>query len=171
MDLRKDLRGLVGPHEDGPRSEVSGDSLIIDCRGCRYTPLPGSRECIRCMVACMCREGGTDRLVLRTGRDTEISGRAGRAIKEVASLRRWSTPQERPSGRCRGCQVSRYEVLSKAWDGFPDGRASDLASGIVSSIPDWEGCRECVEATVRALRQVDSGLSRIMDEMGGGPVQ
>lgn len=169
MELRTDLRGLVRRQADGPSAGLSGDSLVIDCRECPLMPIPASTECLRCMVGCMCREGGADRVVLRTGRDTEISGRAGRAIKEAASLRRWSLPQGRPAGRCRGCPVSRAEAMSRAWDRFPEGDAGGMAAELLAQVPDREGCAECVEATVRALQQMDAGIERIVADMSGRP--
>lgn len=169
MDFDNGFRGLLAREEEGPDVTLDGDSLTIDCRECRFAPVPGSKECLGCMVECMCRAGGADRVVLRTGRDTEISGKAGRVLKESASLRRWSLPQDPPAGRCRGCAVSRYELLRRAWGRFPEGMTVGLASEASSNVPDREGCRECVEATVRALRQLEMGMAEIRAMMGRGP--
>lgn len=165
MELRI---GLPGRASAAPPAEMDGDSLVIDCRGCELTPVPGSDECIRCMVERMCETGGAERVVLRTGLDTEISGRAGRVLKEVASLRRWSIPTGRPRGRCRSCPVSRAAVMGDVWRGFPqcdlEGRAADL----LAMVPDREGCPGCVGSTVRAMRQLSEGLEGIEGSMGTG---
>lgn len=162
------LDRLFGHAEEPPPAEVCDDLLTIDCRGCGYAPVPGSRECLGCMVERMSAVGGADRLILRTGRDTEISGRAGMAVREAASLRRWSMPQEPPKGRCRACPVSRHGILSRAWERFPEGMTDGLAEEALSQVPERDGCRECVESTVRALAQLDEGMAEILSKMTGG---
>ena len=83
MEPKFGLDRLFGHAEEPPPAEVCDDLLTIDCRGCGYAPVPGSKECLGCMVERMSAVGGADRLILRTGRDTEISGRAGRAVREA----------------------------------------------------------------------------------------
>lgn len=158
-----DLRALVTGRKGGEEREafLSGDSLVIDCRGCALAPDPGSRECLACMVGSMCRIGGAERVVLRTGRDVEISGRASRAVKDVASLRRWSTPADRPRGLCRRCPVSRAAIVGRVWERFPDAMTDGLAEEVASHTPDRDGCRECAAATIRALEQIDAGMGSI----------
>ena len=167
MDLNLRLKGFQRRSEGHPPTDLTGDLLTIDCRGCGYAPVPGSKECLGCMVERMCETGGADRLVLRTGKDIEISGKAGRAVKEAASLRRWSLPHDVPTGRCRTCPVSRREIMSRAWERFPEGMTDGLAEQVVSQVPDRDGCRGCIEATVRALVQLDEGMAGILAGMTG----
>lgn len=166
------IADIVIGGEDGkdylPEAEVVGDLLVIDCRGCRFTPVPGSGECISCMVESMCRAGSADRVVLRTGRDTEISGRAGKVLKEAASLRRWSLPEDRPGGRCRGCPVSRCEVMGRAWAAFPGRADPSLKAALAQEVPDRDGCPECAAGTLQALEGMERGVEEIRMSMGGG---
>jgi len=60
---------------------VEGNAMIIDCSGCELMPEPGTPECMRCMVDRMSGCGGTERIILRTGKDLEISGNSARAIR------------------------------------------------------------------------------------------
>lgn len=160
------MSNLVGHGDPGPEVTRDGDALIIDCRGCGITPVPGSDECIRCMVDSMCEHGGAERVVLRTGRDVEVSGRAGRAIREAASVRRWSYTRERLGARCRSCPVSRRAVMDAAWAAFPDGTVAEGRRVLGSSDnPGREGCDECVLRTSAALDQVYAGLARIVSDM------
>lgn len=159
------LKALSKGEVEGPDAELNGDLLVIDCRGCDVTPVPGSKECIGCMVSTMCRTGGADRVVMRTGRDIEISGKAGRVLKDAASLRRWSLPPDAPKGRCRTCPISRQTIVSMAWDRFPNNMTGGLASEVMSQIPEREGCAECAATTVKALEQIESGMSDIRNRM------
>lgn len=153
--------------DDAPSAAVEGNLLIIDCRSCRFDPMPGSGECISCMVESMCRAGSADRVVLRTGRDTEISGRAGRVLKEVASLRRWSIPEDRPPGRCRGCPVSRREVMVRAWACFPGRTDPEIRASLSTDVPDRDGCGECAAGTLNALDRMEEGVAGIRAGMAG----
>lgn len=166
MELRFDLTGMLSRgKDDAPKASLSGDSLIIDCRGCEFIPLPGSKECIRCMVFSLCSVGGAGRIVMRTGRDIEVSGTAGRILRDVSSLKRWSVPAEPPKGRCRTCPVSRTAVVEEAWSRFPDPVLGMTAEEIVSSAPDREGCAECTATTVKTLDQISEGMSAIRRSM------
>ncbi len=159
------LKGL-GRESEGIRRERRNDVLVIDCGGCRLTPLPGSDECIRCMVEAMCSEGGADRIVLRTGRDVEVSGAASRAIREVASIRRWSSTTDRASTRCRTCRLSRENVMAAVWSEFPRNAVFEGRKALKDAQPEREECSECVMRTTRALDQVDAGIRRVVSEMG-----
>lgn len=168
MDFDTGIRGLFGGTADkDPPAELSGDLLVIDCRGCAYAPVPGSNECLRCMVRSMCGAGSADRVVLRTGRDIEISGRAGRAVKEAASAMRWSIPIAKPKGRCRMCPASRDSVVRAAWDRFPDGPDGTVRA-MLTDIPDREGCAECVSGTARVLDQIGDCIEGMTDSLRTG---
>ena len=159
------LRGFMRNTET-VRGERQGNVLVIDCRGCRLTPVPGSDECIRCMVEAMCRTGSAERIVLRTGRDIEISGAAGRAIREVSSIRRWTSPATDGPARCRACRMSRKRVMAAAWTGFPRNAVFEGRKVLKGNHPGRDGCAECVMRTSRALDQMDSGIRRVVSDMG-----
>lgn len=167
MNLVALLNGGRNTEDDRPPAELRGDVLVIDCRGCAYRPVPGSSECISCAVRAMCALGGADRVVLRTGRDTEISGRAARVLRECASLMRWSLPRECPGGRCRGCSVSRTEVMGRAWSCFPGRIDPDIRVSLADDVPVGDGCAECAASTVRALEQMEDGIAEITASMKG----
>ncbi len=168
MDFKEGIRGLLGDTADkDPPSELSGDLLVIDCRGCAYAPVPGSNECLRCMVRCMCDAGSADRVVLRTGRDIEISGKAGRLVKDAASAMRWSIPIAKPKGRCRMCPASRDAVVRAAWERFPDAPDGSVRA-MLSDIPDRDGCAECAAGTARILDQIGDGIARMTEVLRNG---
>lgn len=151
-----------------PPAAVEGDSLVIDCRGCPVAPDPGSRECVACMVSSMCRAGGAERVILRTGRDTEVSGHAGAVLKELASLRRWSVPADPTAMRCRGCPASRKEVVELAWGSFPTDGRTGISVPEVPEHPDRDGCAECAVRTARALERLSEGMEDILASMSAG---
>lgn len=160
--------------DGGPRWTRDGESVVLDCRSCRLVPVVHSPECIRCMVFALCELGGTERVILRTGRDTEVSGLAARALRDLASVRRWSYPQEGTRRACGRCAVSRRAVMDAVWEAFP---LDPVAAGrglLSEGGPDRSGCPECMARTSAALDQVEAGLNRVVTEVSspsgtGGP--
>ena len=138
------LRGFMRNTET-VRGERQGNMLVIDCRGCRLTPVPGSDECRR---------------------DIEISGAAGRAIREVSSIRRWTSPATDGPARCRACRMSRERVMTAAWAGFPRNSVFEGRKVLKGNHPGRDGCAECVMRTSRALDQMDSGIREVVSDMG-----
>ncbi|MBE6520683.1 MAG: hypothetical protein E7Z68_06170 [Thermoplasmata archaeon] len=157
-----------------PPAALSGGALIINCSRCMYAPDPGTAECIRCMVATMCSVGSTDRIVLRTGKDMEISGRSGKIVKDTASVMRWSFPQEEEKGRCRMCELSRKKVMDDVWDSFPKDTIVSAEARLQGKHPQGKDCDMCILRTRRALEQIDLGLKDIserMSEAAGRPLR
>ncbi|MBO4797283.1 MAG: hypothetical protein J5494_00680, partial [Candidatus Methanomethylophilaceae archaeon] len=148
-----------------PAAAVKDRSLIINCSGCRFLPDPCTAECIRCMVSSMCRAGSADKVVLRTGRDTEISGYSGKTIKDAASVMRWSVSQEDLRGKCKTCDFSRRRIMDIVWNSFPADTVSEARTRLSGKTPQGKECEICVLRTRRALEQIESGLEAIIDSM------
>ena len=148
-----------------PSAAISDETLIINCSRCRFSPDPGTAECIGCMVRTMCSVGSSDRIVLRTGKDVEISGRSGKAIKDTASVMRWSMPQEEPRGRCSMCDLSRGQVVKAVWDRFPSDGLGMAHATLQGKRPPGKDCEGCVLRTRRALEQIEAGLKEVTERM------
>ena len=158
---------LMGPSdkERGVGHRFEGDALIIECIGCEYMPDPGTKECMKCMVDMVCESGGADRIILRTGKDLEISGDPGQAIRRLASMKRSSFSAVRNKGRCRRCPSQRNTVMEAAWRDFPYPNYHGARE--VLGDPDGEMCSRCMASTERALSQMESGMEDIRKELVG----
>lgn len=160
------LGHILRPGESGgPSAESVDGALVIDCRGCPLAPDPGTPECIRCMVSFMCEKGGTDRVVLRTGKDTEVSGRSGKVLKETSSVMRWSVPYDDLKGRCRVCEHSRKRIMDVVWGAFPGDGVSEARVILATHQEGNTQCDMCVMRTRRALDQIERGLDAVMERM------
>ena len=151
--------------ENEAEHTFEGDALVIKCMDCGYRPDPGSLECFRCMVSRMYGSGGVQRVILRTGMDTEISGRSGQALRRISSLRRWSDPIGMPDRRCRSCPRSRTAVMDGLWGSFPE-LDFEGAKGALSEEGADERCARCVSSTMRALVQAEAEMDSIRAWMG-----
>jgi len=159
LDFKQILQGSI-KKERTVEHRFEGDALVIGCMDCGYAPEPGSKECMRCMVDRMAEAGGANRIVLRTGRDLEISGESGQAIKRMASMRRCSTSLTRDKGRCKRCPMHRNRVMDAAWQDFPYPNYLGARSLLDGAGGD-EMCVRCTASTMRALAQMESDLEDI----------
>lgn len=163
------MKAREGGRERGPDDAeyaAEGGALVVLCTKCRLRPVPSSEECVRCMVRCMSLSGGTDRVILRTGTDTEISGASCRAIRSAASLMGWTSGgTEGMERRCRSCPASRREVMGAVWSRFP-GDGVPAGRALLSSAPQEPGCMECAMRTSRSLDMLERRMAEIVDGMG-----
>lgn len=149
--------------EEGAQLSFEGNALIINCMRCKYVPEPGSTECMSCMVDSMSKMGCSDRIILRTGKDTEISGKSGWTIGKIAQLKKWSVPLTEDK-KCHGCDRSRTAVMNKAWATFPD-VGFDEAYRTVRADAKNPACRRCQSSTETALKQLETDLMDVKKEM------
>ena len=162
------MKWMEDASDDGdwePPGRIDGDALIIDCRECRYVPVPGSNECMRCMVSTMCTCGSAARIILRTGKDTEVSGRSGAALRELASLKRWALPSKPDRVRCSKCPMSRRTAVELAWSEFPQPGIQKALSELEGPVPERPGCDECVKQTRRSLEQLGRRMEDLRSRM------
>jgi hypothetical protein len=166
MDL--DIVGLLrrkDPDKKPGRSMLDSDSLIICCKDCELEPLPGSVECLRCMVECMSSAGSANRIILRTGKDLEISGRSCDAVRQISSLRRWSVPLKESGKGCSRCNRSRKRIMEDLWASFPDLGYSAARSALSSEGMD-ERCSRCTSSSLKALDQMERDMESIRKGLG-----
>lgn len=164
--MELDIRRLVGVTERSEtRFRMDDGTLVILCTKCTYTPVPGSDECIGCMVDSMAEHGSSDRIILRTGKDIEVSGRSCRVLREVASLKRWSMQTRPLKNRCSRCPVSRNNVMSAVWTEFPRNCIEAGRAMLTDHESTGEECIVCRDNTERALEHLEHGLDRIMGSM------
>ena len=158
IDIKHILRG---PSDDDKHvmHHFEGIALIIECGDCEYLPEPGSKECMRCMVDRMSESGGADRIILRTGRDLEISGESGQTIRKLASIKRNSCSVVRNKGRCKRCPSQRNRVMETAWKDFPYPNYYGARELLEDS--DDEVCSKCIASTERVLSQMESDIEDI----------
>ncbi|MBQ8179679.1 MAG: hypothetical protein IJ026_04460 [Candidatus Methanomethylophilaceae archaeon] len=164
MNIRFPMKS--GGRGDPPSVTLDGDTIVLDCTGCRYAPVPGSCECAGCMVRSMIEHGARERVVLRDGTDLEVSGAAGRALSEVASIARRNRPGTPATGRCRGCGAERSAVIARVWATFP-GDGMRCAREMLGGACDGPGCAGCVEGTRTVLDWIEAGIRRVTEGMSG----
>ncbi len=162
-DLKGKIRDVLEKDSD-INAHLDGNAMIIDCEGCGFAPEPGSKECLRCMVVNMSELSGTERIILRSGCDTEVSGRSADVVRRISSLKRWSIPLESGERKCRRCMHSRRAMMMNLWDGFPE-MDFERAESVLEMKLVKEECSRCHEMSQRALYQLRSDMERLVSEM------
>lgn len=134
--------------------------LTVNCRGCGQFPDVGSPVCIRCMTAFISKNGTADRIQLKAGKDTEVSGPAAEILCDLAMLNR---PDYQVSGgkACESCMRSPSKVLEAAWADFPDPSFSSVAGSLYSDYRDGPECALCLQRTHSALLSADANMEKI----------
>lgn len=153
-------------------SEIDGDVLSIDCRGCGKIPDAGSAECIRCIVSNISDKGCVARVRLRTGRDMEISGPAVEILCKLSFIdRSASSVDNNRAHRCRSCHYSYDRIVGIAWSSFPTPDFSGARGKLMSFRAANNVCDVCIQKTYRALDQAELSVSEISKRtsaMAGG---
>lgn len=150
----------------GEPCSISEDSLIIHCSKCELVPEAGSEECFRCMVDRMSRYGSADRIILRTEKDLEVSGRSNTVIKNISSLKRWTTSGELMDHACRKCSQNRLAVMNVVWKDFPHLEFFKAKQMLNPSDGD-DKCSRCMRASVAAIDQLEKDMLTITGRMKG----
>ena len=161
MFLRKQDRKASA--RKGPEVEIVHGTVRIDCRKCSMVPNAGSPVCVRCMMDVLYEHGGTERIQLRSGKDTEISGRAAELLCDMALLGRDIRPV--PSGKmCDGCKRECNRLLRAAWREFPEPAFSAARSELVPVSSDRPECTECMRRTSAALDAAEQNMEEMRRE-------
>lgn len=175
MNMMEKLHSAILKKNADPRNlEITGNMLHIDCRDCGRMPDVGSPACVRCMVSAVSEKGSVDRIRLRSGKDTEISGAAAEVLCEMAFIERSMHSTSESSGMhgCRSCGFSCAEMLDTAWAGFPDPCFDDARAKLMVFRPQNRDCENCMQKTYRALEQAELGFrgvrGKLLQKAGNG---
>ena len=134
--------------------------LMIHCRECTAYPDAGSPACVRCITSSMSRVGTADRVQLKAGKDTEISGPAAEILCDMASLSRVMLPAS-AGPRCASCARSPEKVMSSAWSDFPEPSFKAAADRLYTEPGDGPGCANCLQRTHSALMIAEANMERV----------
>ena len=165
QNLKELIERAIGKM-DNDVAFIEDRTMVVDCIGCGFAPQPTSEECLRCMVMNMSDLGGADKIVLRTGRDLEISGRTAMALRNLASLKKWSIPAQKDPYKCRRCNCSRSVVMTDLWDTFPQMEFSDAYTRLDQDGRTQECC-DCMKSSIHALEQLETDIDRVARNLSG----
>lgn len=138
--------------------------LSVDCSECGHTHDMGSRECVVCICSLINVKGEPERIVLRSGKDTEYFGNAVTVINSLSNIDRIARTvcdEKNVSKRCSICSRSASKLIKEAWSDFPEPDIGRIRSVLNDFDPADERCGECVMHTYRSIEQIEYAL----DEM------
>jgi hypothetical protein len=164
LDKITGVLGSIGSKKcDVTSATMDEEVLCIDCRNCNQLSDPKSMPCINCMISSISELGNAERIKLRSGRDTEISGRAAEIFCELTDVTRFSDLKVDPvRGRsCAGCEYSPERILDLVQADFPDLSFEQVRSKLMVFRPEGHECSLCLQKTYRMLDQVELSMEKI----------
>ena len=159
---KKSSKKTDGPAPGTACMDRSGN-LVVSCRGCDQFPDAGSPTCIRCITSAISTEGVSDRIQLKAGKDTDISGQAAEVLCDLAQLRRATLPTN-GTRRCSACMRSPVRVMGDAWADFPDPSFAAACDRLYSLAGDGPECAACLQRTHSALRMAEDNMERVREK-------
>ena len=138
--------------------------LSIECSECGHPHDMGSRECVVCICSHINSKGEPERIVMRSGRDTEYSGDAVTVINGLSRIDRIAKTvcdEKNRSKKCSICSRSASKLIKGAWSDFPEPDIDSIRSILNEFDPSDERCGECIMHTYRSVEQIEYALSEI----------
>ena len=147
----------------GTASVDRSGNLVVHCGGCDQVPDAGSPVCVRCIASAVSSEGTAEKIRLKAGRDTEISGGAAEILCDLALLRRASLPTN-GTRKCSVCSRSPVKVMGDAWADFPEPSFAAACDRLYALADDSPECTACLQRTHTALRAAEDSMARVKDK-------
>jgi len=158
---------ILGGKDDPAIYKNDGGRLLVDCGKCECAPDIGTLECMRCVSRIITETGMPDRIVLRSGHDTEYSGDVVElmvSMSKIDGLANAVMQERKRRSRCSSCSRSASKLLSSAWVNFPEVDMGPVRSELNSFNPGNKGCEACIMQTYRSSEQLEHALEELKRE-------
>jgi len=148
---------------DGPTVRYEDGMLFIDCRKCAGISSLGDAECVKCVSKNIADIGPPMRLMMRKENDIEYSENVISVINDISRISSLITAasSENIPARCRDCPCSMPKNAKDIWDSFPEPRFDIMRLEAERSVPEKEGCEECMWRTIGLIDQAESMFSDV----------
>ena len=143
---------------------VENGRLSIECSECGHPHDIGSRECVVCICSHINSKGEPERIVLRSGKDTEYFGDAVTILNNLSRIDRIAKAvcgEKNASKKCSICSRSASKLIKGAWSGFPEPDIDRIRSILNEFDPSDDTCGECIMHTYRSIEHIEYALNEI----------
>ena len=135
--------------------------LRIDCRNC-HEPSLGDIGCIRCLGCAIADHGSPERILLRTGTETELCRDTVEILRRISdSFCRTSIGRD--GRRCSGCVLSSESLESEKWADFSVDNIDEILGRLDNVFVECQCRDECKADAIRyfsILRDRLEGISK-----------
>lgn len=149
---------VSGKKKAGPA--LDGKTLVMDCRGCDLQPDYSEGDCIRCMCDLICVTGDPERILLRSGLETEYSGDAVRIVNGIASAYAMQSGLEtRNNERCATCGFSPIPMADRIWGSLSTDYIDGCINRLKNVVSENEQCDLCINRTRKTFEAIRDRLT------------
>ena len=141
-------------------SAIESKDLRIDCRQCGE-PSIGKALCLRCIGESIVRFGEPEKIVLRSGIETEYSHESAEILRRISDVF-CKTSVGRDGRHCTGCVLSRESLEDEKWIDLSFDNIDEILdrlSKVYVDCPDSQDCISDAERYFTMLRERFEKLS------------
>ena len=141
--------------------------LLIDCGKCDNPSEIGTVGCIKCVSRIIIDAGEPERIIMRSGHDTEYSGDVVRlmiSFSKIDALGNAVIKENKRKKKCTVCSKSPSKLLSSAWADFPEIDMSSVRSELNAFEPGNKECEACIMQTYRSSEQLEHAIGELKKE-------
>lgn len=127
--------------------------MHIDCRGCGE-PNIGETRCVRCISESIVRFGEPERIILRSGVETELTDETVELLRKITDAFS-RTSVGRKGRRCSGCVLSSASLEDEKWEELSTENIDDIIASLGKVFLKCSQCQTCIleaEGYFRILR-------------------
>jgi hypothetical protein len=163
LPVKLSLKLPVKHGKDTAECTMENGRLSVMCSGCGHPPDIGSGRCVACICSMITKNGEPERIILRSGKDTEYFGPAVSVMNALSRVDRLAATVcgENVPKRCSVCSRSAPKLIGAAWSGFPEPDLDSIRSILNSFDPSDERCSACMMRTYSSVEQIEYALDRI----------
>ncbi|MCL2608160.1 MAG: hypothetical protein FWD92_06385 [Methanomassiliicoccaceae archaeon] len=140
--------------------------LFTDCRDCNGISSLEDAECVRCVSKQISENGSPSRLIMRKDADVEYSEDTVmilNGISKIVSITD-AASSEKLTGVCKGCSSSVPKNAENIWNSFPEPRFDMMRLEAERSVPNRNGCEECLHRTMEFIDRAETMFSEIREK-------
>ena len=126
---------------------IESKDLRIDCRQCGE-PSIARTTCLRCIGESIVRFGEPERIILRSGIETEYSRESAEILRKISEVF-CRTSVGRDGRHCSGCILSRESLENEKWADLSFDNFDEIIDRLGKVYIDCPDCQDCISDAER----------------------
>ena len=136
--------------------------LRIDCRQCGE-PSISRTTCLRCIGESIVVFGEPERIILRSGIETEYSHESAEILRKISEIFCRSSVG-RDGRRCSGCVLSRESLEDEKWVDLSFDNIDEIIDRLGKVYIDCPDCQDCITDAERYFTMLRERLENLSNE-------
>ena len=141
---------------------IESKDLRIDCRQCGE-PSIGRPGCLRCIGESIVHFGEPERIILRSGIETEYSHESAEMLRKISDLF-CRTSAGRDGKGCRDCVLSRESLEEEKWVDISFENIDEIIDRLGKVYVDCPDCQECISDAERYFMMIREKLETLSND-------